>query len=128
MRRRLTLTLILLACVLAATSAAYAATYATQTANGASTSSRSAWGSCSVRNHYTALRLSCWGRRGAATATYAFQLPSNVVSTPAVLPVPLTGAYTTSVKVVGSTAYATIKVTRGTYTVKWVNLAYYVGK
>ena len=126
MRRRLTLTLILLVCALAAAASAYAATYATQTSNGASTSSRSASGSCSVRTHYTALRLSCRGTRGAATATYAFQLPSNVVGTPAVLPVPLTGAYTTSVKVVGSTAYATITVRTGTYTLKWVNLAYYV--
>ena len=126
MRRHLSLTLILLACALAVAPAAYASwNYATQSANGASTASRSATNGCSVRTHYSAVRLSC-SVVGAAKATYAFRLPSNVVGKPAVSPVPVLGPYTTSVKVVGSMAYATVKVTSGTYTLKWVTLVYYV--
>lgn len=126
MRRRLSLTLILLACALAVAPAAYASwRYATQTVSGAATVSRSATRGCSVRTRYSSLRLSCT-RYGSARATYAFQLPSGVVGTPAVSAVPAVGPYTTYVKVVGSTAYATVKVTSGTYTLRWVNLVYYV--
>jgi hypothetical protein len=126
MRRRITLTLTLLACALAVAPAAYASwRYATQTVNGARTVSRSATTGCSVRTHYSSLRLSC-SVYGSARATYAFQLPSGVVGTPAVSAVPAIGPYTTSVKVVGSKAYATVKVTSGTYTLRWVNLVYYV--
>jgi hypothetical protein len=126
MRRRITLTLTLLACALAVAPAAYASwRYATQTVNGAATVSRSATRGCSVRSHYSSLRLSCSGY-GSARATYAFRLPSDVVGTPAVSAVPAFGRYTTYVKVVGSTAYATVKVTGGSYTLKWVNLVYYV--
>ena len=128
MRKRLPLTLILLACVLAVAPAAYASwSYATQTATGAHTASRSETRGCSVRTHYSALRMSCAGL-GMAKATYVFQLPSNVQGKPALSLVPALGPYTASVKVVGSTATATVRVTAGTYTLKLVSLVYYVGR
>jgi len=125
MRRHLSLTLILLACALAVAPAAYASwNYATQTTKGSSTASRSATSGCSVRTHYSALRLSC-PHGGLAKATYVFQLPSDFTGKPAASLVPAFGPYA-SVKVVNSTAYVTVKVTGGTYTLRWVNLVYYV--
>lgn len=118
--------LILATCALAVAPAAYASwRYATQTVDASSTASRSASRGCSVQTHHSALRLSCY-HGGAARATYAFRLPSGVVGKPAVAPVPGIGPYTTTVRVSGSTAYVTVSVTHGTYTLRWVNLVYYV--
>jgi len=126
MRRRLPLILSLLACALAVAPAAYASwTYATQTSDGASYASRAASHGCSVKADGNAVRLAC-SRYGSAVATYTFQLPSNVAGKPSVGLVPLLGHYRTYLKVKGSTATVTVKVTRGTYTLKWVNLLYYV--
>ena len=126
MRRPLTLTLILLACALAVAPAAYASWhYATQTTTGARTASRSETRGCSVQTRYSALRMSCSGL-GVAKATYVFQLPSNVRGKPALSLVPALGPYIASVKVVGSTATATVRVTAGTYTLKLAHLVYYV--
>jgi hypothetical protein len=115
----------LAACLTAVAPTAYASwRYSTQTLTGAATTSRSATRGCSVRSNYSALRLSC-SVVGSAKATYTFHLPSDIAGKPAVSLVPGFGPYLTSVKVVGSTATVTVKVTSGTYKLKWVNLVYY---
>jgi hypothetical protein len=127
MRRRLSLILVLATCLTAVAPAAYATwRYSTQTLTGATTTSRSATGGCSVRTVLTAVRLSC-PSLGTARATYTFHLPSDFVGRPAVSLVPALGPYVSKVTVVGSTATVTVRVTSGTYKLKWVNLVYYEG-